>query len=98
MNDEIEIIKKQLPEMAGILNAVPGERFELKCSQTLLIVQRRMEESELQRQLSIYTTLFSKEDVPMSTELSNAAVAFVKIKTLCEAGRNDFDAVSTRDL
>ncbi len=98
MNDEIEIIKKQLPEMAGILNAVPGERFELKCSQTLLIVQRRMEESELQRQLSIYTTLFSKEDVPMSTELSNAAVAFVKIKTLCEAGRNDFDAVSTREL
>ncbi len=98
MNDEIEIIKKQLPEMAGILNAVPGERFELKCSQTLLIVQRRMEESELQRQLSIYTTLFSKEDVPTSTELSNAAVAFVKIKTLCEAGRNDFDAVSTREL
>ena len=98
MNDEIEIIKKQLPEMAGILNAVPGERFELKCSQTLLIVQRRMEESELQRQLSIYTTLFSKEDVPMSTALSNAAVAFVKIKTLCEAGRNDFDAVSTREL
>ena len=98
MNDEIEIIKKQLPEMAGILNAVPGERFELKCSQTLLIVQRRMEESELQRQLSIYTTLFSKEDVPMSTELSNAAVAFVKIKTLSEAGRNDFDAVSTREL
>lgn len=98
MNDEIEIIKKQLPEMAGILNAVPGERFELKCSQTLLIVQRRMEESELQRQLSIYTTLFSKEDVPMSTELSNAAVAFVKIKTLCEAGKNDFDAVSTREL
>ena len=98
MNDEIEIIKKQLPEMAGILNAVPGERFELKSSQTLLIVQRRMEDSELQRQLSIYTTLFSKEDVPMSTELSNAAISFVKIKTLCEAGRNDFDAVSTREL
>ena len=47
MSDELEIIKKQLPEMAGILNAVPGERFELKCAQTLLIVQRRMEESEL---------------------------------------------------
>ena len=53
MSDELEIIKKQLPEMAGILNAVPGERFELKCAQTLLIVQRRMEESELQTQLAI---------------------------------------------
>ena len=30
MNDEIEIIKKQLPDMAGILNAIPGERFEIK--------------------------------------------------------------------
>ena len=59
MSDELEIIKKQLPEMAGILNAVPGERFELNCAQTLLIVQRRMEESELQTQLAIYNHLFS---------------------------------------
>ena len=42
MNDEIEIIKKQLPDMAGILNAIPGERFEIKGAQTLLIVQRRI--------------------------------------------------------
>ena len=47
MNDEIEIIKKQLPDMAGILNAIPGERFEIKGAQTLLIVQRRMEDTEL---------------------------------------------------
>ena len=98
MNDEIEIIKKQLPEMAGILNAVPGERFEIKGAQTLLIVQRRMEDSELQRELSVYTHLFSKEELPSVTELSNAAVAFVKIKTLCEAGKTDFDQVSIREL
>lgn len=98
MNDEIEIIKKQLPEMAGILNAVPGERFEIKGAQTLLIVQRRMEDSELQRELSVYTHLFSKEELPSVTELSNAAVAFVKIKTLCEAGKTDFDHVSIREL
>lgn len=98
MHDEIEIIKKQLPEMAGILNAVPDERFELKCAQTLLIVQRRMEESELQTQLSVYTHLFSKEGLANITELSNAAVAFVKIKTLCEAGKANFDQISIREL
>lgn len=98
MNDELEIIKKQLSEMAGILNAVPGERFEIKGAQTLLIVQRRMEDSELQRELSVYTHLFSKEELPSVTELSNAAVAFVKIKTLCEAGKMDFDQVSIREL
>ena len=98
MNDEIEIIKKQLPDMAGILNAIPGERFEIKGAQTLLIVQRRMEETELQRELSVYTHLFSKEGSPGVTELSNAAVSFVKIKTLCEAGKTDFDQVSIREL
>ena len=98
MNDEIEIIKKQLPDMAGILNAIPGERFEIKGAQTLLIVQRRMEETELQRELSVYTHLFSKEGSPGVTELSNAAVSFVKIKTLCETGKTDFDQVSIREL
>ena len=98
MNDEIEIIKKQLPDMAGILNAIPGERFEIKGAQTLLIVQRRMEDTELQRELSVYTHLFSKEGLPGVTELSNAAVSFVKIKTLCEAGKTDFDQVSIREL
>ena len=98
MNDEIEIIKKQLPDMAGILNAIPGERFEIKGAQTLLIVQRRMEDTELQRELSVYTHLFSKEGSPGVTELSNAAVSFVKIKTLCEAGKTDFDQVSIREL
>ena len=98
MNDEIEIIKKQLPDMAGILNAIPGERFEIKGAQTLLIVQRRMEDTELQRELSVYTHLFSKEGAPGVTELSNAAVSFVKIKTLCEAGKTDFDQVSITEL
>ena len=98
MSDELEIIKKQLPEMAGILNAVQGERFELKCAQTLLIVQRRMEESELQTQLAIYNHLFSKEGTASITDLSNVAVAYVKIKTLCEAGNSNFDQISIREL
>ncbi len=98
MNEDMEIIKKQLPEMAGILNAVPGERFEIKASKTLLIVERRMEQSDLKNQLFVYTHLFSKEGMPGITELSNAAVSFVKIKTLCEAEKTDFDQVTIREL
>lgn len=98
MNEEMEIVKKLLSEMAEILNAVPGERFELKCAQTLLIVQRRMEHSDMQAQLSIYTHLFSKEELPSMTELSNAAVSYVKIKTLCETEMMEFDPISTRAL
>ena len=98
MNEEIKIIKKLLPEMAGILNAVPGERFESKSAETLLIVKRRMEASDLQREISVYTHLFSKDGVPNVTDLSNAAVAFVKIKTLCEIEKLNFDAISIREL
>lgn len=98
MNEDIEIIKKSLPDMARILNAIPGERFDIPCSQTLLILSRRMDESELLRHLQVYTGLFTKEDMPGVIDLSNAAVAFVKIKTLAEADRTDFDQLSIRKL
>ena len=98
MNGDIEVLKKQLEDMGGILNAVLGQKFECKSEQTLLIIQRRMEESELLAHLKTFTGLFSKEDEPTVMELSNAAVAFVKIKTLVEAGKTDFDAVTIRAL
>lgn len=98
MNEDIEIIKKSLPDMARILNAIPGERFDIPCSQTLLILSRRMDESELLRHLQVYTGLFTKESMPGVIDLSNAAVAFVKIKTLVEADRTDFDQLSIRKL
>ena len=98
MNGDIEVLKKQLEDMGGILNAVPGQKFECKSEQTLLIIQRRMEDSELLAHLKTFTGLFSKEDEPTVMELSNAAVAFVKIKTLVEAGKTDFDAVTIRAL
>ena len=44
--NELEVLKKELPEMVSIMNALPGDRFDMKSAQTILIVQRRMEQSE----------------------------------------------------
>lgn len=55
--NELEVLKKQLPEMASIMNALPGNRFDMKSAQTILIVQRRMAQSELSKQLGIYVKL-----------------------------------------
>ena len=47
MQDEILIIEKNLADMSFVLNVVPGETVRMKNSDTLLILQRRMKESDL---------------------------------------------------
>ena len=98
MSNEFQLVKKHLSDMGGILNAIPDEPFEMRGVETLQIVLRRMETSDLQRELSTFMSLFSKDHAPTGTELSNAAVSFVKVKTLCEAEQMDFDAKSSREL
>ena len=34
--NELEVLKKALPEMVSIMNALPGERFDMKSAQTIL--------------------------------------------------------------
>ena len=42
--EEKKIIKEMLPDLGQIINAVPGEAFASKDAETLLIMQRRLEE------------------------------------------------------
>lgn len=80
--NELEVLKKALPEMVSIMNALPGERFDMKSAQTILIVQRRMEQSELSKQLGIFAQLLSKNEPATMDDLVAAAVAYIRIKTL----------------
>ena len=49
MNDEILILEKILSQLANVMNVIPGEVFRMKESETILILQRRMEKSDLQQ-------------------------------------------------
>ena len=61
-------------------------------------MQRRMEETELKYQLGIYNEIFAKEKGATIIDITNSAVAFIKIKVLLTANADTFDAVSLREL
>ena len=96
--NELEVLKKQLPEMASIMNALPGNRFDMKSAQTILIVQRRMAQSELSKQLGIYAQLLSKNEPATMDDLVAAAVAYVRIKTLVEGNETEYSPMIVREL
>lgn len=95
---EINILNQLLKDMAGVLNATPGMTYTSKDAETLLVMQRRMPPSELQNQLGNYNEIFTKQKGASIKDITNSAVAFIKIKILLTAGADNFDARSLREL
>ena len=91
MNDEIMIIEKLLSEMAGVMNVLPGEAFRMKNSDTLLILQRRMNASDLKNALVLFNEIFTCASGVTEKDLCQSVVAYVKIKVLVEAKVGDFE-------
>ena len=96
--DDLKLLKDALPEMAAIINAEPGQIFALNDSDTLLILQRRIGESDLQKALATYNRIFAMQHGADVKSITDSAVAFVKIKVLLDAGKTDFDAFALRNL
>ena len=94
MNDEI--LKKYIPEMGEIVNAVPGEPFTIECSEALLVIARRMERCGLKDELMVFCSIFSKE--ASSDDLSKAYVSYIKVKTFIEEGKEDVDPLLLRSI
>ena len=95
---EQAIIKQSLNSMAQIINAIPGETYANKEAETLLIMQHRLPESDLKKQIEIYNAIFAKQSGASISDITDSAIAYVKIKVLSEAELLDFDAKSLRDL
>ena len=92
------ILKQSLPEMAQIINAIPGEVYSSKEAETLLIMQHRLPECELKNQLEIYNGIFAKQGGAELEDITKSGIAYVKLKVLLEAELLEFDAKSYRDL
>lgn len=95
---EQAIIKQSLNGMAQIINAIPGETYANKEAETLLIMQHRLPESDLKKQIEIYNAIFAKQGGASISDITDSAIAYVKIKVLSEAELLDFDSKSLRDL
>lgn len=96
--DEIQIIERLLPQMLEVMNMIPGEEFRMKDSDTLLILQRRMENSDLCMELQAFNEIFSDKDGCSLHKLRTSAVALIKIRLLIERKEKDFNARSLRLL
>ena len=95
---EVNILKQLLKDMSGVFNVAPGMTYSLNDADTLLVMQRRMQQSELQYQLGIYNEIFAKQKGASIKDITNSAVAYIKIKVLITEGIDNFDAKSLREL
>ena len=98
MNDEILILEKLLSQLANVMNVIPGEVFRMKESETILILQRRMEKSDLQQAITEYNAIFAEKNGTTLDKLKKAMTAYVRIKVLVENKETDFEARSYREL
>lgn len=94
----MNILNQLLMDMAGVLNVTPGAAYTSKDADALLVMHRRMQPSELQSQLGIYNEIFTKQKGASIKDITNSAVAYIKIKVLLSAGADNFDARSLREL
>ena len=94
----MNILNQLLKDMAGVLNVTPGTAFVSKDAETLLVMHRRMEPSELKSQLGIFNEIFTKQKGASIKDITNSAVAYLKIKVLLAAGAYNYDARSLREL
>ena len=91
MNDEIIVLEKQLKEMSAVFSANVGEPFRINDGDTLLILQRRMKESDLLTALTGYDAIFAKAEKTSLEDICNSAAAYIRIKVLVENKSTDFN-------
>ena len=96
--NEIQILKDMLSEMGQIINAIPGQAYTSRDADTLLVMQRRLAESDLKIWLSKYNSIFAKQEKVTLEDITLSSIAYVRIKVLIEAGLTSFDAKSLREL
>ena len=98
MENDKKVLKNLLPEMAKIVNLIPGEVFSCKDADALLIMQRKMADSDIKKELQVFNEIFSKQKGASISEITNSLIAYVKIKVLLEEGMENFDGHSYREL
>ena len=95
---DLKVLSSLISQMGAIINAIPGEVFTIKDVDTLVIMQRRLPESDLKNQLSQYNDIFAKQSGVGITEITNSMIAYVRIKVLLESGIDALDGKAYREL
>ncbi len=90
MDGNLELLRKLLPQMSFVMNMVTGDKIPMQDGEMLLILQRRMEESDLQKELAQFNEVFANVQDLSIEHLAVYANAYVRLKVLVENGAYDF--------
>ena len=96
--DDLKLLRDALPEMASIINAEEGQVFSIGSADALLILQRKIKESDMKEELGIYNAIFAKQHGALVSDITESAVAFVKVSVLLSEDAFDFDPIGLRSL
>ena len=98
MVEEILILKKQMKQMEELVQMEPGKRIQYEDLDTLMILQRRMQPSDLKDALQELLEVFIEEADGESILFGRGLSAWMKIKVLVESGECMFETRSKRIL
>lgn len=98
MVEEISILKKQMKQMEALVQIKTGERIQYEDVEMLMILQRRMQPSDLKEALQELLEVFTEETDEDSLLFGCGLPAFIKIKVLVDAGECMFNAQTKRVL
>ena len=96
--EEFQILEKLLPSMAEVMNAVPGEEFRMKDSETLLILQRRLEECDLKQALLGFNEIFAETGGCTVEGISRATLSYIRVRILTENKKKNLTPALCREL
>ena len=93
-----KVLMSIISQMGAIINAIPGEVYAITDVDMLVIMQRRLMESDLKKQLSQYNDIFAKQTGADISDIRNSMIAYVRMKVLLESGVDTFDGKAYREL
>ena len=93
-----KVLMNLISQMGAIINAIPGESYSIVDVDALVIIQRRLPESDIKKQLSQYNDIFAKQAEVGILDITNSMIAYIRIKTLLESGVDTFDGKAYREL
>lgn len=98
MTDEIQLLMQCRQELSEVFHLFPGDRFVPKCGDIIMILDRRLENSDLHLALREYSELLAAQDHTTLDRIVNCAVAYFEIVVLTDAGSDVFDPILKREL
>lgn len=98
LNDEFQILNKIKGSMGEVVNAEVGKVFTIESADTLSIIQRRLQDCDLKRELELYGEIFTKKKGVTIDDIAKSVVSFLRVLSLIKSENYNFDMSTYENL